>query len=63
LLRTSGLFEYAHQRRTLARALMSFTVQSLEMREILLSKFGPRPVSQAALCPFSAGREILPVDR
>ena len=52
LLRSSGLFEYAHQMRALARADV-ITVQSVEMREILLSKFGRDLFSQGTLPPFS----------
>jgi hypothetical protein len=39
LLRTHGVYEYVNQSRALERA-DAITVQSLEMREIVLSKFG-----------------------
>ena len=57
LLRASGLFEYAHQRRALARA-DAITVQSLEMREILLSKFGRELFPKVHCVPFPLNEQF-----
>jgi hypothetical protein len=57
LFRTSGLFEYANQTRALARADV-ITVQSVEMREILLSKFGRELFPKIHCVPFPVNEQF-----
>jgi hypothetical protein len=57
LLRTSGLYEYVQQTRALARADV-ITVQSVEMREILLSKFGRKLFPKVHCVRFPLNEEL-----